>query len=96
MVETQLTLVTSLPTEVLETWALPVLCTTRQTERTTGFTVTLTTVGETPCLLLASITPAREGNTLITINFGVLNFGDNIFGGINFGEISTIPLKSGH
>ena len=28
--------------------------------------------------------------TLFTINFGAINFGDNIFGGINFGEISRI------
>ena len=28
--------------------------------------------------------------TLFTINFGAINFGDNIFGGMNFGEISTI------
>ena len=32
---------------------------------------------------------AKQG-TLFTINFGAINFGDNIFGGINFGEISTI------
>ena len=29
-------------------------------------------------------------STLFTINFGAINFGDNIFGGINFDEISTI------
>ena len=28
--------------------------------------------------------------TLFTINFGAIYFRDNIFGGINFGEISTI------
>ena len=33
---------------------------------------------------------ATRINTLFTINFGAINFGDNIFGGINFGEISTI------
>ena len=31
-----------------------------------------------------------EIHKLFTINFGAINFGDNIFGGINFGEISTI------
>ena len=32
-------------------------------------------------------------DTLLTKNFGAINFGENIFGEINFGEISAISVK---
>lgn len=32
-------------------------------------------------------------HTLLTKNFGAINFGENIFGEINFGEISAISVK---
>ena len=37
-----------------------------------------------------SMTSTWNLYTLFTINFAAINFGYNIFGGINFGEISTI------
>ena len=35
----------------------------------------------------------EAGTTLLTKNFGAINFGENIFGEINFGEISAISVK---
>ena len=49
---------------------------------TNGFRVDLVRLFIVSCV--------AERDTSFTINFSAINFGDKIFGGINFGEISTI------